>query len=264
MAGRVLEDELQRGYMGDRRLVNASRTHRVVDVAESDDAGAQGNIRTCQFIWIAGAIVPFVVRTGDIDRHLQEDQSEIVLAGNYSQSFSADDRVRLHQHAFVGSELAWLEKNVIRQANFADVVQRGATFEHIDVIGVELFGEKRGVGSFACQTAAITLQARQVVAGFRIAILDQFGESQHQGIASLHQVAGTSCQVAFQLGIDGQQIAMESRCVILGFLQAQCRFDASLKLDGRERLDEIIVGAGQHELRHLVGSGAPENMIIFM
>ena len=55
----------------------------------------------------------------------------------------ADDRVRLHDDALVGVELARLEQDVIGQAHLADVVQRRTALQHLDEVGVDLAGEGR-------------------------------------------------------------------------------------------------------------------------
>jgi hypothetical protein len=78
---------------------------------------------------------------GDVDGHLQESQGRAVLLGDLHQSVGADGRVGLHDEAFVGLQLARLQEDVVRQAHLADVMQRNRTFQHLDEVGIDLFGK---------------------------------------------------------------------------------------------------------------------------
>src|SRR5438552_3871532 len=103
-----LEHHTQGRVVREGRLVNASRAERVVDVCDSQNPGSQGDVVTGHLIGITLAIESFMMMSGDLYAHFEEGTRKSMPLGNFLQGLCADGRVRLHEEAFVGIELARL------------------------------------------------------------------------------------------------------------------------------------------------------------
>ena len=90
--------------------------------------------------------------------------------------------------------------------------------------------------------------------GLGIAIFHELGQGEHDSRwPGLDQIAIPRRQRFFQLRIHRQKMTIQRRGAVLGFLEAQ-REDLTprLQLHGRERLDQVIVGAGHLQLGHFI------------
>ena len=70
MAGGGLGHELDRSGVRQRRFVDATRTQRIVHVANGHDTGGQRNGATRQPVGVSGAVEALVVMPGDVDGHV--------------------------------------------------------------------------------------------------------------------------------------------------------------------------------------------------
>src|SRR5262249_28525702 len=136
--------------------------------------------------------------------------------------------------------------------DLADVVKRGATFEHLDEVAIDLAGQAGNARRFLGQNSAVALQAHDMENRFNIAFAHEVGEGEHKSIANLHEVAVTRKQILFELAIARQHVAIEEIAAVLCILQAQRGVHASQQLNGTELAREIVIGASGENLGHVI------------
>ena len=109
---------------------------------------------------------------GDIRSHLEKRQRKAVLPGDRHQRFGADDGMPLHLPPFAHVVAPRLEQDIVRNADFADVVERRAADQHVDESGVDLRRKSRA-GRLLGETPAVTLHPHQMETGFEVPALRQ-------------------------------------------------------------------------------------------
>ena len=113
MAIRPLDHDLHGRRMRQGGFVGPAGAQRIVHVCDGYDASSQRNVIASETIRIAGAVVALMVMTRDVNGHLQEDRCEGVLVSNFLQSGCPDRGVRLHKNAFICTQLARLQQDMV-------------------------------------------------------------------------------------------------------------------------------------------------------
>ena len=82
------EDDVAALLVRCRRLVDAPRAHRIVDVRDRHDACTQRDLFTCKPVGVATAIPALVMRADDLDAHRQEGVVRILVADGLERYLS--------------------------------------------------------------------------------------------------------------------------------------------------------------------------------
>ncbi len=109
--------------MGEGLLVNALGREGVVHVGEGGHPAAQGNVLPSEPRGITAPVKPFVVRQGNVLCQTQELDSGVLPNGRI-KSIRANRRMGLHDLKLTIAQATRLEQHAVRDADFADVVQR--------------------------------------------------------------------------------------------------------------------------------------------
>ena len=140
---------------GHGSLYGRLRAQRVVDVADGADATLERDLLACQAAGIAGAVPALVVGAGDRLGHLDERRVRA------REDLGALRRVRLHDPPLVRVESAWLEQDVVRDSDLADVVECAGVAKHVRSRGVESDAQREALAEVA---DAVDVLARVAVA----------------------------------------------------------------------------------------------------
>ncbi|MOA02414.1 hypothetical protein D3C78_1218650 [compost metagenome] len=141
---------------------------------------------------------------------------------------AAELGVGAHDLPLLGGQLAWLEQNMVGNADLADVVQRGGAAQQIDVIRRQCLGKAGVTGKGARQQPYIGLGAQDVIAGLGIADLRQMGQRPDGDL--LDQIVFG--HPARHLGLQGRILIVQAIPGLLGLqLGAHARLDDD-RLDG--------------------------------
>jgi len=160
--------------LGAQHLVRNGRRHRVAvrsvgrqgveDVDNGDDAREQGNLIAGEVVGVAAAIHPLVMVSHDRPHGLERADAAARRV--------ADDGMFFHLLVLATRERPFLEQNTIWNRNLADVVEKGAPIERVEIrlIEAEASAERRRVLG---QPLAVPLRVR-------IARLDDATEREKQ------------------------------------------------------------------------------------
>ena len=136
----------------------------VEDVGDSGDPPFQGNLFAAEAARIAGAVPPLVMRHGDAPGHLQRGQvvgvgkarrggvsaqASTRIDGHLANDPGAEFAMAADDFHFVPRQLAALQENLVGNADFAHVVQRGSPLDLLrDHFGeAEASGDDAGVAA---------------------------------------------------------------------------------------------------------------------
>ena len=236
VAPHAVLDDVHRLLVGKGRLVGAAGGERVVDVGEGHDPGLNGNGFAGESLGISLAVPFFVVRQGDHACHLQqrvpEWRSEPRRAAEQfgvlalvAEDFGTDDAVLLHDLPFVGSELARLEQDRIRDADLADVVERRSDEQPFQefLVQTQLLADDAAVGG----------DADDVVAGFLVAKFGRLGQPPDDFQADLAQFLRPLRHPLLEVGV----VLLE---LVVTFLETQRVGDAGHQVVGIGRLGQEV------------------------
>src|SRR5207249_11180738 len=109
-------------------------------------------------------------------------------------------------------------------------MERGAALQRLDEVLIDLPAEASKAGNLFGQAAAVTLQAHEVGACFRIPVGTQFRKGKYQRVAGMDQVAVPRGQTLFQLLIKRQQVPVQRIPPGLGVLELERGLDPGLQL----------------------------------
>jgi hypothetical protein len=105
--------------------VRAGRGHGLVRVGDGQDAGAQRDVQRLDPVGVAGAVEPLVVRA-DERRLLGE-----LLRRRHD--LRPDARVLVHEHALLAVQRAFLEEDVVADADLPHVVEQPRPLDALDL-----------------------------------------------------------------------------------------------------------------------------------
>ena len=131
-AALAVYDHPQGGLVVIRGLVAAHACQRVVHIGNRNDLRRNRDRLAGQTVRIAAAVIALVVPARDLIRGLE--QRLLIRERQAVQDIRADRRVRLHDLEFFLCQLAGLVDDLIRNADLADIVQRGRIGDQLNIL----------------------------------------------------------------------------------------------------------------------------------
>ena len=178
----------------------------IVDVSQGHNLCGDGDLIPFQTVRVAAAVPALMVPAADGIGHL--DQLRLLLEGQLVQNIRTDGGVGFHRLKFFLRQLAGLVQNRLRNADFADVMQRGGRADEENI--------RRGQAVFvgflhqcAQQNVGGGLDVQHVQAAFSVAELHNMAQNvNHRGAAFFFFVdlLGHQTHQPLLLGVQHQRV----------------------------------------------------------
>ena len=121
----ALAEAAHRFRMAEPLAVRAVGRHRVVGVADEDDAGLERDALVAEPVRIATAVPPLVA--------VADDRADFLETVDRRDDPLSELRMRLHDRALLGGEPPGLREDLARDADLADVVQQRTELEPLQL-----------------------------------------------------------------------------------------------------------------------------------
>lgn len=154
---------------GDGVAVDAGAGHGAEDVDDLDHPGQLRDRFAFEFIRIARTVEAFMMVTDDVFR--------VVETVGLGDEIRTDAGMAIDEFPFVVGQERVLEKDIVRDLEFADIAQQRAALKRDPIVGAETegLGKSRGVFDNALRAAGLKL----------FTAIDRFGEQNEECLVAL-------------------------------------------------------------------------------
>ena len=182
LAALAVQNHLDGGIVVKGLFVATLTRQGIVDVSQGHNLCGDGDLIPFQAVRVAAAVPALMVPAADGIGHL--DQLRLLLEGQLVQNIRTDGGVGFHRLKFFLRQLAGLVQNRLRNAAFADVMQRGGRADEENI--------RRGQAVFvgflhqcAQQNVGGGLDVQHVQAAFSVAELHNMAQYvDHRGVTN--------------------------------------------------------------------------------
>jgi len=118
--------DLQRLLRGKRNPVRAAGRQRVIDIRDLQNAGLHGNLLSAETVGIPASVHALVMVP-----NYRQDAPE---GSKRSTDVFSNDRMLFHDFHFLSVERPWLQKDVIRDRHFTDIVKQTSDLQFLQFV----------------------------------------------------------------------------------------------------------------------------------